>query len=383
MAMLQPQYAPGTVGGPQSYQAQVGPSSQQTATQVGLSSTVGAAQNTAQSTTYIPDYAESPILREAAQYARSMAPQVYQWGMDQYNKNQGNIDAMMRNALTYASPARIKAEMGMAQAGVQQGAEAGRQSAIRDLQGYGIDPSAGRYAALDNASRVMSSAQAAGAGNVQRMATEASGLQQQQAAQAMSNQNVQTGYGAAGAMTGLLNTAMSLKFPPLGTTSSSQGTSSNVGTSSNIGASQQTSGGGESTNFGYPAPNYAGQNQQTLLNWGQTHPAVVQQPHVAGGGDIPDAWSPTGGKKVDDVPANLTAGEFVIPKDVAEWKGQEFFYKLMAASRKTRAMAGSNGQTGYGNGSDNGAEPPNGNGYQFGGRIPPPPSQPNIGYGGM
>jgi hypothetical protein len=41
----------------------------------------------------------------------------------------------------------------------------------------------------------------------------------------------------------------------------------------------------------------------------------------------------------------------------------------MAASRKTRAMAGSNGQTGYGNGGGNGADQPNG--YQGGGHIPP------------
>lgn len=369
---LQPQYAPGTVGGPQTYQAQAGPTS--ISTQLGTSLSAQQAQQSAQSSTYIPDYAESPILREAAQYARSMAPVVYQWGMDQYNKNQGNIDTMMRNALTYASPARIKAEMGMAQAGVMQGAEAGRQSAIRDLQSYGIDPSAGRYNALDSANRVMSAAQAAGAGNVARMGTEAAGVQQQQTAQGLSQQNYGQGYGAAGAMTGLLNTTMSLKFPPLGTTSTSQGTSS--GTGSSLSAGESVSGGGGSTSFGYAQPNYAGQNQQALLNWGQQHPQIrpaAGSVQVAGGGDIPDAVSPTGGRAVDDVPANLTAGEFVIPKDVAEWKGQEFFYKLMAASRKTRAMAGSNGQMGYGGNGDNGGNGegmPDMTGFAVGGRVP-------------
>ena len=43
-----------------------------------------------------------------------MAPQVYQWGMEQFNKNQGNIDAMMRNALSYGSPQRVAPEMGKA-----------------------------------------------------------------------------------------------------------------------------------------------------------------------------------------------------------------------------------------------------------------------------
>src|SRR5262245_37619723 len=81
----------------------------------------------AQSGTYIPDYLESPILRQIAQYASNMAPQVYQWGMEQFNKNQGNIDTMMRNALMYASPQRIASEMGKTEAGVMQGAEQGRQ----------------------------------------------------------------------------------------------------------------------------------------------------------------------------------------------------------------------------------------------------------------
>ena len=118
-----------------------------------------------------------------------MAPQVYQWGMEQYTNNQGNIDALMRNALSYASPQRIATDVGQAEAGVQQGAEAGRQSAIQDLQSYGIDPSAGRYAALDQASRVTSGAAAAGAGNQQRMADIAQGNAMQNQAISSSLQN--------------------------------------------------------------------------------------------------------------------------------------------------------------------------------------------------
>jgi hypothetical protein len=36
----------------------------------------------------------------------------------------------------------------------------------------------------------------------------------------------------------------------------------------------------------------------------------------------------------DDVPAMLTANEFVIPKDVALWKGHEFFARQIDAARK-------------------------------------------------
>ena len=41
--------------------------------------------------------------------------------------NQGQIDGLMRDALSYASPQRIAVDMGMAEAGVQQAAERGRK----------------------------------------------------------------------------------------------------------------------------------------------------------------------------------------------------------------------------------------------------------------
>jgi hypothetical protein len=181
-------------------------------------------QGTSQSQTYIPDYPQAPLLQAIAQYAFDRAPEVYQWGMDQFNRNQGNIDGLMRDALSYASPQRIAVDMGMAESGVQQAAEKGRLSAIRDLESYGIDPSSGRYAALDQANRVMASASAAGAGNQQRMADEAAGNAMRNQAISASLQNTQVGYEAAKAMQALLGTGMQLKYPPLGNTSVSQHT---------------------------------------------------------------------------------------------------------------------------------------------------------------
>jgi hypothetical protein len=290
-------------------------------------------QNVNFSTSFIPEYSQTPILNSIAKYSQQMAPQVYQWGMDQFNKNQGNIDQMMKNALAYASPQRVAQEMGMAQSGVMQGAEAGRQSAIRDLQSYGIDPSSGRYAGLDMANRVMTGAAAAGAGNQQRMATEAAGNALQQQAIQASNANVATGYGASNAMNQLLGTGMSLKYDPLGTVS--------------MGSGFNYSGGGGSTSTSQTHPSGYGE--------GIAAPGGSGGLHLAAGGDVPDELSKSNGGKVDDVPASLTAGEFIIPKDIVQWKGQEFFYKLMAQARKMRAMGDSGGggsdepaQLGYG-----------------------------------
>jgi len=58
------------------------------------------------------------------------------------------------------------------------------------------------------------------------------------------------------------------------------------------------------------------------------------------GGFVSQALSPSNGRQVDDVPARLNEGEYVIPRDVVHWKGKDFFHKLIAQSRKTRAMHG-------------------------------------------
>jgi hypothetical protein len=67
------------------------------------------------------------------------------------------------------------------------------------------------------------------------------------------------------------------------------------------------------------------------------------------GGFVSRELSPSGGSQTDDVNAQLNVGEFVIPKDVAKWKGREFFYKLIQQARK-QGQGGGQPQpsTGYG-----------------------------------
>jgi hypothetical protein len=301
-----------------------------------------------QASSFIPQYSETPILENIAKYSASMAPQVYQWGMDQYNRNQGNIDTLMRNALTYASPQRQAVDVGQAEAGVQQAGEAARQSALSDLQGYGIDPSAGRYAALDQASRVQTAASAAGAGNQQRMADIAQGNAMQQQAISSSLQNVNAGLGAANAANQFAGTAMNLKYAPLGQTSSGSSESSgfNFGGGSSGSSGSSGSGGttgGISTDI-RDRPGYGETTTPPMQEGG-----VVPNADATDGGYIPTGFSPSNGAQTDDVKANLNVGEFVIPRDVTQWLGQAHFYKLMDQARKARAMASStNGKTGYG-----------------------------------
>jgi hypothetical protein len=54
---------------------------------------------------------------------------------------------------------------------------------------------------------------------------------------------------------------------------------------------------------------------------------------LAEGGAIPMSTSPSHGRAVDDVPAQLTAGEFVMPKDVTAWYGEKFFQNLIKRAK--------------------------------------------------
>ena len=68
-------------------------------------------------------------------------------------------------------------------------------------------------------------------------------------------------------------------------------------------------------------------------------PVMPQQPprYALGattGGTVPVHASPSGGAAVDDVPAMLTAHEFVIPKDVAMWMGHKALAGTIDKARK-------------------------------------------------
>jgi hypothetical protein len=64
------------------------------------------------------------------------------------------------------------------------------------------------------------------------------------------------------------------------------------------------------------------------------------------GGGVPAHASPSNGAVTDDVPAMLTANEFVIPKDVATWKGHEYFAKQIDAARRGQQQFAQRGDVG-------------------------------------
>lgn len=82
---------------------------------------------------------------------------------------------LVQDANNYSSQARIQQAMGAAESGVAQNFNSQRNAALASLQSFGIDPSSGRYAALDQTERLQQAAAQAGAGFQAEQATEATG----------------------------------------------------------------------------------------------------------------------------------------------------------------------------------------------------------------
>jgi hypothetical protein len=57
--------------------------------------------------------------------------------------------------------------------------------------------------------------------------------------------------------------------------------------------------------------------------------AIDTSAPMNGGNYVPEEASPSNGAAVDDVPAMVSAGEFVIPKRTVDWLGDKFFQKLI------------------------------------------------------
>lgn len=250
---------------------------------------------------------ENALLDQIAQYSASLAPQMMNWAQgvfgqtsqvtnqavqnffdtsqkmsgfaqgltDQYNNLFAPENAqLIQDANTFASEPRMRADMGQAGATASQAGDQAIKNSEANLMSYGIDPSAGRYAALDKAAAVQNAANVAGAMNTQRNADIATGQKLRSEAVQVgsllpsavtnaSNTAIQANTGAsnaslANANTGAnlmsladkyLSTAMGLKLPPVGQNSVSHGSSMN--TSQSQDPSRSGGGGGGSGGGGY------------------------------------------------------------------------------------------------------------------------------------
>lgn len=262
-------------------------------------------------------------------------------------------DALVREAQAYASPGRIEQEAGRAVADVSQAFNAQREQALQRLEGFGIDPSQTRSAALDVGVRTAQAAAEAAAANQARINTENVG-------RALRGEAINIGRG----------------YP--GQVAQSYAGAVQAGQTGMQGAINTTLSGGQT--MGNPVA-WQGLSNQAIGNWGDLtsrmyasqiegyRASQASRPNWAGllggalgfalspapaggfggtwlgsmlsrqtGGPIPYQASPSGGAIPDDVPVAATAGEYMIPRDVVMRKGTEFFENLIAKARRSGAV---------------------------------------------
>ena len=265
-------------------------------------------------------------------------------------------DELVQDAQSYASPERKDLEMGRAQASVSQTFDAARQNAQRQLEDFGINPGSTRYAALDIGTRAQQAAAAAGAGNQASQMVDATG-------RALRSEAINVGRGYPGQVAGTYNTALQAGSgavnSQLATTASGANT---MGT-----ATQYMGLGNQSLNTWANALNMGYQNQLSSWKANQSSSsglgsalglgASVLGMFMEDGGEVPAGQalpvtpqgnpgaavpvqaSPTGGRATDDVPAQLSVGEFVVPADVVQWEGEKSFQNLIKKAREAKQQA--------------------------------------------
>lgn len=259
----------------------------------------------------------------------------------------------------WGTPEKKDQQIGQAQALVGQNFDAARNASTRQLESFGLDPSSTRYQALDLGTRVAEAAAKAGAGNTAAVNTD-------NTRNALIQQAVNTGLGIQSQVNPSLNTAAGAGTGAVSAnnaTTSTGGSTMGTGTQwSGLGANYLSGAGTSMTNDynnqlnQYKANQTSSSGIGSLLGgaigliggpvgsafgkgFGSAIGSAITGFADGGAVEVPAAASPTQGKAVDDVPARLTVGEFVIPKDVVDWKGQEFFQKLVAQSMKARGGA--------------------------------------------
>ena len=124
---------------------------------------------------------ESPYMKQIAQQQIDTQNQMSdfsrnqeQFYKDQYEPMEADYN---KKAKDWASPQNIALQSGEASANVAEAINANKASAQQQLEGYGVNPGATRFASLGAAMGVQGGAAEAGAGTAAAMATKMQGMQ--------------------------------------------------------------------------------------------------------------------------------------------------------------------------------------------------------------
>lgn len=291
---------------------------------------------------------------------QSLADQKFQSEMshqqwDTYNQTYLPIEKQFaEDAQNWDTQDRRNRMAGMAEANIASQFEQARNAAETQLEGFGVDPTSLRYAALDIGTRTQQAAAAAGAGTGAMQNVENQGL-------ALKGQAINTGRGYQNNINQTTGVGTGAGSAGVGGLTNFYGTSSNAMTApvawfnaGNQAMSNQITAFNNYTNNGIKQQQANQQGMQGMMSGisgllgsvmsledGGAIPtpdrirAAEVQPQE--GGAVPYHASPSNGQEVDDVPARLSPGEFVLPKEFVEWRGLENIYKDVDKAKKARA----------------------------------------------
>jgi hypothetical protein len=250
-------------------------------------------------------------------------------------------DNLIKEFQNYDTPERQDLERGRAVADVNTAFDAQRRNALQRLEGYGVDPSQTRNAALDIGVRTQQAAAQAGAATNATRNVENTG-------RALRAEAINIGKGMPSQVAASYGQSLAAGNSGVGNANATTGAGANALTSGNGAMGQALQGYGQSANI----QSQGFQNQMSAYSAQQqaNSSAMSGIGSIAGmaamfmreGGHVPRRSAlpfkkdgpvdqgPSDGSGIDDqVPAMLSRGEFVIPADVVEKLGTQHFEKLI------------------------------------------------------
>lgn len=257
-------------------------------------------------------------------------------------------DNLINDFNSYDSPERRAAERGRAVSSVGQQFDAARRNALQRLEGYGVDPSQTRNAALDLGTRVQQAAAQAGAASAADRATEQTG-------RALRAEAINIGRGLPSNVAASYGQSLQAGNSMVGNANQTTGTSAGALQGANSYMNTAQAGYGQSANI--QNQGYQNQMQQYNANQQMITGALGAVGGVAGmmladggkpgrrqaltldnetGQPVYDSqpgmidYGPGDGSGIDDqVNIKASTGEMIMPADVVRAKGEEFFNKLI------------------------------------------------------
>lgn len=309
-------------------------------------------------------------LSQATGLTNNMANAVGNTAQSNLNQYQNTFQPLQQQQVNQAqqwgSNDNIQRMQGQAVAAQNAGAQAARQNSAAALAAEGVDPASAKGAALDRAAAVQAASGAAGAGTNAAINTQ---LQSQQLVNQANQLGLQVGQqGTMGAATGAqVAQAGQQGINATNASGVNNLTAANTYLNTGINANQSASNiantqfqdqlasynaqQAQSAGTGQLIGNVAGIAATAMMEGGGPVPGGMQPPDMgipvysnapggvhnfAAGGMVMERGSlprsPIPGS-TDTKPALLTPGEFVIPKDVVDFAGQDHFHKLIDSIR--------------------------------------------------